>query len=48
VKAEHAGGVVRLTGEVSDRTHHDRLIDLFVAMEVYAIANGIRIPKGPR
>jgi N-acetylmuramoyl-L-alanine amidase len=48
VKADYAGGVVRLTGEVSDRKYHDRLIDLFVAMRVYAIANELRIPKVKR
>ncbi|HKB05030.1 MAG TPA: N-acetylmuramoyl-L-alanine amidase [Gemmataceae bacterium] len=48
VKADYAGDVVRLTGEVSDRAHHDRLIDLFVAMRIYNLVNEIRIPKGPR
>jgi N-acetylmuramoyl-L-alanine amidase len=48
VKAEHTGGVIRLTGEVSDRTYHDRLIDLFVAMKLYDLANDVRIPKAPK
>ena len=42
------GKVVRLTGEVSDRAHHDRLVDLLVAMRLYDIANEVRLPKGPR
>jgi N-acetylmuramoyl-L-alanine amidase len=48
VKAEYTGGVIRLSGEVSDRSYHDRLIDLFVAMKLYDLANDIRVPKAPK
>jgi len=45
VRAEVSGGKVRLSGEVSDRRHHDQLIDLLVAMKLYAIVNDVRLPK---
>ena len=45
VAAATAGGVVTLTGEVSDRADHDRLIDLLVAMKLYRIVNEVRLPK---
>src|SRR5262249_39671989 len=45
VKAELIGGKIKLTGEVSDRKYHDRLIDMLVAMKLYAISNDIRVPK---
>ena len=48
VKAEHVGGAVRLTGETSDRAYHDRLIDLFVAMKIFNVANEVRLPTALR
>jgi N-acetylmuramoyl-L-alanine amidase len=45
VRAEMAGGRVKLTGEVSDRRYHDQLIDLLVAMRLYDIVNEVRLPK---
>ena len=45
VKAAFDGERIRLTGEVSDRADHDRLIDLFVAMGLYRIVNEVRVPK---
>lgn len=45
VKAEVGGERIKLTGEVSDRKHHDRLIDLFVAMRLYGLVNEVRLPK---
>jgi D-alanyl-D-alanine carboxypeptidase len=39
------GQAFRLSGEISDRTHHDRLIDMLVAMRLYPTANEIRLPK---
>jgi photosystem II stability/assembly factor-like uncharacterized protein/N-acetylmuramoyl-L-alanine amidase len=45
VRAEFDGKRIKLTGEVSDRTYHDRLIDVLVAMKLYAISNDIRLPK---
>ncbi len=45
VKAEVAAGRIRLSGEVSDRRHHDRLIDLLVAMRLCAIDNQVVLPK---
>lgn len=48
VKGEFAGGRVRLTGSVTDRRHHDQLIDLFVGMKLYAIENDVRLPKAAK
>jgi N-acetylmuramoyl-L-alanine amidase len=45
VKAAVSEGTITLTGDVSDRAHHDRLIDLFVAMKLYDLRNEIRVPK---
>lgn len=45
VKGEYDGKRIKLTGAVSDRKYHDRLIDLLVAMKLYAISNGIELPK---
>jgi N-acetylmuramoyl-L-alanine amidase len=45
VKAELFDGRIKLTGEVSDRKDHDRLIDMFVAMKLYALTNNMQIPK---
>ena len=45
MKAAFDGERIRLTGEVSDRADHDRLIDLFVAMGLYRIVNEVRVPK---
>jgi N-acetylmuramoyl-L-alanine amidase len=47
VKAEFDGKRIKLSGAVSDRKYHDRLIDMFVAMKLYAVANEIELPKGP-
>jgi N-acetylmuramoyl-L-alanine amidase len=50
VKGEFDGRRIKLTGEVSDRTYHDQLIDLLVAMKLYDMSNAIRLPEksGPR
>jgi N-acetylmuramoyl-L-alanine amidase len=48
VSATFDGSSINLTGEVSDRTYHDRLIDLLVAMQFFNIANEIKLPKAPR
>jgi len=48
VKAEVLGERVRLTGAVSDRRHHDQLIDLMVAMRLYGIINEVRLPKADK
>jgi len=45
VQAVYADGRIKLTGDVSDRKYHDALIDMLVAMKLYAIANDIRLPK---
>ncbi len=45
VKAGVDGGLIKLTGEASDRADHDRLIDLLVAMKQYRIVNEVRVPK---
>jgi N-acetylmuramoyl-L-alanine amidase len=45
VTATNDGGVVRLAGTTSDRTYHDQLIDLFVAMKLFAIRNDITVPR---
>ena len=47
VKGEYDGRRIRLSGATSDRTYHDRLIDLLVAMKLYRIANEIELPKAP-
>jgi hypothetical protein len=39
------GEKVKLTGEVFDRTHHDRLIDMLVAPKLYSLTNYLRLPK---
>jgi hypothetical protein len=46
VTGKFDGKVIRLSGRASDRRYHDRLIDLVVAMKLYAIANDIRFPRG--
>jgi hypothetical protein len=48
VTAEVVGGRIKLTGAVSDRKHHDRLIDLLVAMRLYGIINEVQLPKGDK
>jgi D-alanyl-D-alanine carboxypeptidase len=48
VKAEVVGGRIKLTGAVSDRKHHDRLIDLLVAMRLDDIINEVQLPKGDK
>lgn len=48
VQASVDGKGVKLTGEVSDRAHHDRLIDLFVAMGLTDLTNEIRLPKAAK
>lgn len=45
VKGSYDGKTVRLTGEVSAKKHHDQLIDVLVAMKLYAIANEVKFPK---
>ena len=42
VTATYDGRTIRLAG-TADRTSHDRLIDLLVAMKLYAITNEIRV-----
>lgn len=48
VTAEVDGKRIKLTGETSDRTYHDRLIDVFVAMKLYDLTNEIKVPKSQR
>src|SRR5947209_11789155 len=45
VTAAFDGKTIKLVGDVSDRACHDRLIDLLVAMRLYAIQNEIKLPK---
>jgi hypothetical protein len=45
VTGAYDGKSIKLTGETSDRKYHDQLIDLLVAMKLYAISNDIQIPK---
>jgi hypothetical protein len=47
VKGEFDGGQIKLSGATSDRRYHDQLIDTFVAMKLYRIANDIQLPKAP-
>jgi N-acetylmuramoyl-L-alanine amidase len=48
VTATSAAKRITLSGEVSDRRHHDRLIDLFVAMKLYDLTNVIKLPAGKK
>jgi N-acetylmuramoyl-L-alanine amidase len=43
-----AGKQITLSGEVSDRKYHDRLIDLFVAMKLYDLTNDIKLPTSKK
>jgi N-acetylmuramoyl-L-alanine amidase len=45
VSATFDGKTIKLAGDVSDRQYHDRLIDMFVAMRLFAITNEVRVPK---
>jgi D-alanyl-D-alanine carboxypeptidase len=44
VTGSFADGRIKLAGDVSDRNHHDQLIDLLVAMKLYDLTNDIRVP----
>lgn len=44
VTATVQGEAIKLGGSVADKTHHDRLIDLFVAMRLVALDNAIDFP----
>jgi N-acetylmuramoyl-L-alanine amidase len=48
VTAMADGKAIRLTGAVSDRAYHDRLIDLLVAMRFFELTNEVRLPKAPK
>jgi N-acetylmuramoyl-L-alanine amidase len=45
VKAILDGERIELTGSVSNRKNHDRLIDVLVALKWYQITNRIELPK---
>jgi N-acetylmuramoyl-L-alanine amidase len=45
VTGEFDGRRIKLSGATSDRTYHDRLIDLLIAMKLYDIVNDIQLPK---
>lgn len=44
VTATYDGKTIKVAGEVSDRAYHDRLIDMLVAMRLFAITNEVRLP----
>jgi len=44
VTAAYDGKTITLAGAVSDRQYHDRLIDMLVAMRLYAMTNEVRLP----
>ncbi len=44
VTATADGATVKLAGSVADKAHHDRLIDLFVAMRLVALDNAVTLP----
>jgi N-acetylmuramoyl-L-alanine amidase len=48
VNATVAEKRITLSGEVSDRKYHDRLVDLFVAMKLYDLANDIKLPTSKK
>jgi N-acetylmuramoyl-L-alanine amidase len=45
VTATYDGKKIKLAGDVSDRKYHDQLIDMFVAMRLFAITNEVKVPK---
>jgi N-acetylmuramoyl-L-alanine amidase len=45
VNGKFDGKQIRLSGETSDRRYHDQLIDVLVAMRLFNIDNGIKLPK---
>lgn len=47
VKGEFDGKLIQLTGEVTNKKHHDDVINLLIAMKLYNISNNIRLPKTP-
>jgi N-acetylmuramoyl-L-alanine amidase len=48
VRGEYDGKRIHLTGETSDPNYHNRLIDLLVAMKLFAISNDVQFPKPPK
>ena len=44
VTAGVSGDTIKLAGSVTDKAHHDRLIDLFVAMRLVALDNAVTLP----
>lgn len=44
VMARVEGETIKLSGRVADKSHHDRLIDLFVAMHLVKLENRIVLP----
>jgi hypothetical protein len=44
VRAEPEGKTIHLIGETSDPAYHNQLIDMFVAMKLYDLANDIEFP----
>ena len=44
VRVKVDGNRITLSGSVSDRKDHDRLIDLFVAMKLFDLKNEIILP----
>ena len=44
IRGELDGKQIRLTGETSDATYHNQLIDLLVAMKLYDVTNEIQFP----
>ena len=37
-----------LTGDVSDRKYHDRLIDPFVAIKLFELTNEVKLPPATK
>ncbi len=47
IQGEFDGKLIKLTGEVANKKHHDDVINLLIAMKLYNISNNIRLPKTP-
>lgn len=46
IKGEYDGKAIKLSGQTSNKTYHDQLIDVLVAMNLYNISNAIKGPDG--
>jgi hypothetical protein len=45
IQAAFEDNRIKLTGKLDNRKHHDQFIDLLVAMKLYAVSNGVVLPR---